>query len=129
MDKTRRKLLFASAGGTALAVALASCGGSSGGSSPPPPTTPPPPMTPPPPGTLSCHDTLITGNHGHSVTIPTADLDSTVNMTYNIQGTANHNHTITLTPAQLQDIKAMMAESVMSSTDLSHSHEVTVNCA
>jgi len=128
MDKTRRKLLFASAGGTALAVALASCGGSSS-SSPPPPTTPPPPMTPPPPGTLSCHDTLITGNHGHSVIIPATDLDSTVDKTYNIQGTADHNHTITLTPAQLQDIKAMAAESVMSSTTLSHSHEVTVNCA
>jgi len=126
MDKTRRKLLFASAGGTALAVALASCGGGGGGSysSPAPAPTPPPP-----PGTLSCRDTLIVGNHGHSVMIPAADLDSTVNMTYNIQGTADHNHTITLTPAQLQDIKAMTAESVMSSTTLSHSHEVTVNCA
>jgi hypothetical protein len=127
MDTTRRKLLFASAGGTALAVALASCGGSGGGGYGGMAPTPTP--NPPPPGTLSCHDTLITGNHGHSVTIPTADLDSTVNMTYNIQGTANHNHTITLTPAQLQDIKAMTAESVMSSTNLSHSHEVTVNCA
>ena len=120
-------MLFASAGGTALAVALASCGGSGGGGYGGMAPTPTP--NPPPPGTLSCHDTLITGNHGHSVTIPTADLDSTVNMTYNIQGTANHNHTITLTPAQLQDIKAMTAESVMSSTNLSHSHEVTVNCA
>src|SRR5499427_7420341 len=127
MDKTRRKLLFASAGCTALAVALASCGGSGGGyggGGAPTPT-----MYPPPPGTQSCHDTLITGNHGHSVTIPAADLDSTVDKTYNIQGTASHNHTITLTPAQLQDIKAMRAESVMSSTDFAHSHEVTVNCA
>jgi hypothetical protein len=127
MDKTRRKLLFASAGGTALAVALASCGGGGGGGYSPPPPVPTPP--PPPPGTLSCHDTLITGNHGHSVMIPAADLDSMVPMTYNIQGTADHNHTITLTPAQLQDIKAMTAESVLSSTTLSHNHEVTVNCA
>ena len=126
MDKTRRKLLFASAGGTALAVALASCGGGGGGgySGPAPAPTPPPP-----PGTLSCHDTLITGNHGHAVTIPTADLDSMVDMTYNIQGTADHNHTITLTPAQLQMIKAMTATSMMSSTNLSHNHDVTVNCA
>jgi len=126
MDKTRRKLLFASAGGTALAIALASCGGGGDGGMTPAPTAPTPP---PPPGTLSCRDTLIVGNHGHSVTIPAADLDSMVAMTYDIQGTANHNHTITLTPAQLQDIKAKNAESVMSSTDLSHSHEVTVNCA
>lgn len=129
MDKTRRKLLFASAGGTALAVALASCGGGGGGGGYGSPTPAPMPTPPPPPGTLSCHDTLIVGNHGHSVMIPAADLDSAVPMTYNIQGTADHNHTITLTPAQLKDIKAMTAESVMSTTTLSHSHEVTVNCA
>jgi hypothetical protein len=126
MDKTRRKLLFASAGGTALAVALASCGGSGGGYGG---GTPTPAPYPPPPGTQSCHDTLITGNHGHSVTIPTADLDSTVDKTYDIQGSATHNHTITLTPAQLQMIKAMTSTTVLSSTNLSHDHDVTVNCA
>ncbi|HUL65465.1 MAG TPA: hypothetical protein VLW55_12690 [Burkholderiaceae bacterium] len=124
MDKTRRKLLFASAGGAAFVAVLASCGGGGGYSGPAPA-----PVPPPPPGTLACHDTLITGNHGHAVTIPTADLDSMVDMTYNIQGTADHNHTITLTPAQLQMIKAMTATSIMSSTNLSHNHDVTVNCA
>jgi hypothetical protein len=123
MDKTRRKLLFASAGSAAFAAVLASCGGSSGGS------PAPAPVPPPPPGTLSCHDTLITGNHGHAVTVPTADLDSMVDMTYNIQGTATHNHTITLTTAQLQMIKVMTAVTVTSSTDLAHNHNVTVNCA
>jgi hypothetical protein len=124
MDKARRKLLFASAGGTALAIALASCGGGGGNNSPAPA-----PTTPPPPGTLSCHDTLITGNHGHSLTIPPADLDSMVDMTYNIQGTADHNHMVTLTPAQLQMIKAMTAVTMTSTVTLSHDHNVTANCS
>jgi hypothetical protein len=127
MDKTRRKLLFASAGGTALAVALASCGGGGGGGGYNGPA--PAPTPPPPPGTLSCHDTLITGNHGHSLIIPAADLDSMVDMTYDIQGTATHNHTVTFTPAQLQMIKAMTAETVTSSVTLSHDHNVTANCS
>ena len=126
MDKTRRKLLFASAGGAAFAAVLASCGGSSGGSPAPAPVPPPPP-----PGTLACHDTLITGNHGHAVTVPTADLDLMVDKTYNIQGTATHNHTIALTSAQLQMIKVMTAVTVTSSMDpaQTHTHDVTVNCA
>ncbi|HTT13043.1 MAG TPA: hypothetical protein VMG60_19405 [Burkholderiaceae bacterium] len=121
MNWNRRKLLFASAGGSALAAVLAACGG--GGYSPTPTPTPPPP-----PGALACHDTVITGNHGHAVTIPDADLDSMVDMTYNIQGTADHNHTIVLTVAQLQMIKVMTAVTVLSSTTLSHNHDVTVNC-
>ena len=130
MNWNRRKLLFASAGGSALAAVLAACGG--GGYSPTPAPTPAP-TPPPPPGALSCHDTLITGNHGHAVTIPDADLDSMVDMTYNIQGTADHNHTIVLTVAQLQMIKVMTAVTVLSSTSSSytlppHNHEVTVNC-
>lgn len=40
----------------------------------------------------------ISSNHGHMLTVPTADLDST---TYGIMGTATHDHSVTLTPAQL----------------------------
>lgn len=128
MDKSRRKLLFASAGGTALAAVLAACGGGGGGGYSSTPTPPPPP---PPPGTLSCgaSGTAISGNHGHLLTIPAADVDSMVDMTYNIQGSADHNHTVTLTVAQLRMIKAMNSVTVMSSINVAHDHDVTVNCA
>jgi hypothetical protein len=125
MDKARRKLLFASAGGGALAAVLAACGG--GGYS----SMPAPPPPPPPPGTLSCGATAISDNHGHVLTIPAADVNSTVAKTYSIMGAATHDHTVTLTPAQLAMIKVMSAVVVTSTIggSPSHSHDVTVNCA
>jgi hypothetical protein len=121
MDNARRRLLFASAGGGALA-ALAACGGDSGS---------PAPAMPPPPGALSCGATAITGNHGHALTIPAADVNSTVMMTYSIDGTAGHSHMVTLSPAQLAQIKVKSAITVTSTLGGSpiHSHDVTVNCA
>lgn len=64
--------------------------------------------------------------------VPAADLDSMVNMTYTLTvatvGIA-HTHTVTLTPAQLTQIKAKTAVTVMSTNDAGHTHDVTVNCA
>jgi hypothetical protein len=129
----RRKFCEGLGGSTAL-LFLAACGGGGSGSgsymSPAPA-----PMPPPPPGPVtSCSAITITGNHGHSLVIPVADLNSMVDMTYNIQGTADHNHTITLTPVQLGQIKGRMAATVISSiassmTTSSHSHDVTSNCS
>jgi hypothetical protein len=126
MDKFRRRLLFASAGAGTLAAVLAGCGGGGGYSGT---MTPAPP--PPAPGMLSCGATAISGNHGHSLTIPAADVDSMVSKTYSIAGTAGHDHTITLTPAQLAQIKLMNAVTVTSTIggSPSHTHDVTVNCA
>ena len=71
----------------------------------------------------------ISGNHGHTLVVPAADLESTTNQSYSILGTADHNHTVVLTPAQLQLIKAKTAALVNSSTEQFHFHEVTVNCS
>jgi hypothetical protein len=71
----------------------------------------------------------ISANHGHTLVVPAADLDSTTSKTYSILGTADHNHTVVLTPAQLQLIKATTGVVVNSSTNQSHFHEVTVNCS
>jgi len=83
---------------------------------------------------VSCSAVAISNNHGHSVTIPAADLDSATFMTYSIQGGADHGHTITLLPMQLQQIKAGTAVTVTSTVgaslyDANHTHNVTVNCA
>jgi len=85
----------------------------------------------PPPGALSCGATAISNNHGHSLTIPASDTDSTTDMTYDIAGVAGHSHLITLTPAQLQMIKVMTAVTVTSTVGGTppHTHDVTVNCA
>lgn len=139
---TRRRALFTIG---AIAFVLGACGGSDY-SSPPPaasptpppptppppaptPTPPPPPPTPAPPLPATCGATSISANHGHALIIPVADVDSMVNMTYNITGTADHSHTIVLTPAQLQSIKTRTAVQINSSSDVGHFHEVVVNCS
>ena len=81
-----------------------------------------------PPAANTCGGS-ISGNHGHTISIPKADLDSMTDKTYNIQGTATHNHTITLTPAQLTQLKTAGASvDVTSSTAEAHNHGVTVSC-
>ena len=81
----------------------------------------------------ACGPITITSNHGHTITISTADLDSTSSRTYSIAGTANHDHTITLSPTQLAQLKAGDQVVVTSTvTDAvpygPHSHDVAINC-
>jgi hypothetical protein len=130
-----RRSFFGSIG--AFALLLSACGGSDDSPAPAPAPTPAPPAPapapapapPPPPAPLSCGATAISDNHGHTLTIPAADVDSMVVKTYSIEGIADHPHTITLKPAQLAQIKAMTSVTVSSSVNLSHFHAVTVNCA
>jgi len=127
--RSTRRLFFCGSIG-ALALLISACGGGGGDYSPPPPPPPPPPAPPPsPPPALSCGATAVSANHGHTLTIPAADVDSTVAKTYSIAGAAGHDHTITLSPAQLAQIKAKTAVTVTSSVDVGHFHDVTVNCA
>ena len=122
-----RRGFFGSMG--AVALLLSACGGSDPSDPAPAPPPPAPAPPPPPPAALSCGATAISDNHGHTLTIPAADVDSTVVKMYSIAGVADHGHTITLTPAQLAQIKGMTSVTVTSSVDLSHFHSVTVNCA
>jgi hypothetical protein len=70
----------------------------------------------------------ITGNHGHVLDIPAADLDATDTKTYSIMGTSVHDHTVTLTAAQLAELKAGNPVSVDSSVAAAHSHSITITC-
>ena len=116
---TRKGFLGSALGGTVLLVLQAcggggsSGGGGNGGGG----------------GSCSADGAAITGNHGHSVTIPAADLDSATAKSYSIQGAATHDHSITLSPAQLASLKAGQSVTVTSTTNLAHDHAVTVTCA
>ena len=135
MTITRKEFLGAAAGGTVLLL-LQSCGGGSDYSAPPPDeAAPPAPVpapapAPPPPPAQDCgaNGAAIAGNHGHMLTIPSADLDSTSDRSYDITGTANHAHSVTFTPAQLQALKAGQSVMVTSSTDSAHEHLITATC-
>jgi hypothetical protein len=75
----------------------------------------------------------ITSNHGHVLTVPTADLTSITAMTYSILGSATHDHVLTLLPDDLAQLNFGGTLTVTSSlTDAPtfglHSHGVTVTC-
>lgn len=117
---TRKGFLGAAAGGTILLL-LQACGGGDDNDEAATTTT----------ASKSCgaNGAAIAGNHGHTLSIPAADLDSTTSKTYSIQGAATHDHLVTLTVAQLQALKAGQQVSVTSTTDFSHNHVVTITCA
>ncbi len=119
MDLTRKRFIELFSTGSALLI-LHGCGGGSdyGGASAPAPAP-----------ASGCSD-VISANHGHVLTVPVADLDSTVARTYDIAGAAGHNHQVTFSPMQLQQLKQGMQVSV-GSTALpadGHSHTATVTC-
>ena len=74
--------------------------------------------------TLVCGATgnAIAGNHGHSLAIPRADLDSPTDKTYAFTG-SDHSHNVTFTPAQLQQLKGG-ATVIVTSTSGSGSYGV-----
>ncbi len=75
--------------------------------------------------------TAIVPTHGHVLVIPMADLSSTADKTYDIQGTSPHTHSVTITAAQLAQLKAgMMVTGIMSGFDAAntHTHTITASC-
>lgn len=119
MRLTRKQFLGAAASGAVL-VLLQGCGGGGDDDD----------NNNPPPSGQSCgaSGAAIAGNHGHTLSIPSADLDATTNQTYSITGTADHSHSVTFTPAQLQSLKAGQSVMVTSTTDSAHEHVVTATC-
>jgi hypothetical protein len=113
---TRKAFCGALAGGT-VALLFQGCGG--GGSDATAPA--------PPPAGSGCTDN-IAANHGHTLVIATADLDSATDKTYDIQGGAAHSHSVTLTVAQLRALKAGTTVNVTSSIGAAHDHSVSVLC-
>ena len=120
MIVTRRKFVEGIGAGTVV-LSLNACGGGDGGSGP---------------GFgAGCSATGIANiaNHGHTLTVPAADLSSGASKTYNIQGTADHNHQVTFTPAQLTDLRNGNSVIVTSTAGTnvangSHTHVVTTRC-
>jgi len=105
---------FLQGAGAVVAVALTGCGDGGGGGG----------------GGNEC-GTTIDLNHGHVLTVAKADATAGVEKTYHIQGGATHDHTVTITAAQFADLAAGTQVILTSSpsTDLTHDHSITVNCA
>ena len=116
MPISRKAFLIQAASGGWL-LATAGCGGGGGGDSNPPA----------PPAGSGCAAT-ISDNHGHVLTIATADLDSTTDKTYDIQGNAAHSHNVTFTSTQLAQLKAGNTVSVTTTMTLNHDHRISDRC-
>ncbi len=119
MDVSRKHFVETLLAGSAVLV-FHGCGGggdSSGSAGNPMPTS-------------GCND-AISANHGHVLTIPVTDLDSTTAKTYDIRGSATtHTHTVTFSPAQLAQLKAGTTVTVTSTASIvdGHMHDATVTC-
>jgi hypothetical protein len=68
-------------------------------------------------------------NHGHTLTVPVADLNAGVDKTYDIMGSSIHTHSVTITAAQFTMLKANTSIMVTSTVGSAHTHVVTVGCA
>jgi len=71
----------------------------------------------------------IGSNHGHSLTVSMADVQSGTEKTYFIQGTSVHDHSVSLTSANFTALKSNTNISVTSSNNDGHTHSVQVSCA
>ena len=72
--------------------------------------------------------TTISANHGHSMSVSTADVQAGVEKTYTIQGSSGHDHSITLTAANFKTLASGNGLDVNSTTGGGHTHIVTVFC-
>jgi hypothetical protein len=119
VEATRREVLVLIVGG----VAAAACGGSggSGGTSG---------------GNCLANGTSnqIESNHGHTLSIPIADINAGTDKTYTFGGTADHTHNVTITAAAFAQLKQNMGTQTNSTVTPSaiygtHAHTVLFSCA
>lgn len=110
-----RKTFLVQLAGGSLGLMLGGCGG---GGSDDPPVVP----------AAACGRFDFSANHGHTLSLSAADLDSTVARTFSVQGSAPHSHQVTLSPAQLAALKA--GQSVVLTTTVAelHSHDMSGSC-
>jgi len=129
MDISRKTFLSSMAGAT-VTLWLQGCGGGGGGYGS---------SNNAPAGGVTCGAGAadISNNHGHTLVVLKADLDSTTDKTYNLsQSVDGHTHSVTFTVAQLALLKGGAMVPVTSSTTVAsstyggtHSHTVTASVA
>ncbi len=112
-----RLSLLAMLGGASITIAA--CGG--GGSSPGGPNPPNPPQSGDERGE-------ITGNHGHTVTLTSAQMQAGGSVILTLTtGTPEHTHNVELTAAEVTTIRGGGRVSKTSSSEQEHQHTVIFN--
>jgi len=124
-----RKQFIKSTIGALVAIPVVSLLSCSSDDSPVPVATTPPVSTPPQRdcianGTL----TSIASNHGHSLIVSAADVQSGVQKNYSFTG-GTHNHNVTVSAANFTSLSNGNSVLVSSTTGDGHTHSVTISCA
>ena len=114
MMMTRKQFLKSVAGAAGAAVVVG-CGGDSGGGIDAP-------------GMCTTPLTTISANHGHTLTIPFADVTAGVDKAYMLSVDPGHTHMVTITAAQFVMIKAQTAVQSNTTVTNAHMHTITVTC-
>jgi hypothetical protein len=70
---------------------------------------------------------LISGNHGHTLAIPMADITAGVEKIYNARGTAAHDHFVQVTAADFTTLKS--GGTVSKKSCNGGDHEYVLSCA
>jgi len=71
----------------------------------------------------------ISTNHGQTLQVPVADVQSGVEKQYSIQGGSGHDHMITVTAANFDTLKNNQEVQINSTSADSHTHAVIISCA
>jgi hypothetical protein len=106
---------------SAATITIVDCGG--GDSSPGPSPTPNPN---PNPGGGDVAG-AISGNHGHTAVVTSVQITAGNAVSIDMRAGADHPHTLALSAAQVGQIGAGTRVEQVSTTDASHSHNVTFN--
>lgn len=104
-----------------VAITISGCGGGGGTSNPTPPTTP---------SGGGDKAGFISANHGHAVSITSAQLTAGGDLRLTLRGTqgvSEHSHILDLTAAEVVAIRGGARVSKPSSTDDAHEHTVIFN--
>ena len=129
IETITRKEFVARVAGASVVLLFQACGGggsSDGGTILAAPAPGPAPS--PTASSATCTDTIV-ANHGHVLTVAATELDSMVDLTFDIHGTADHTHFVLLTVAQLSALKAGTTVATQSTITLDHQHDVSISCA
>lgn len=70
----------------------------------------------------------LSGNHGHTVTIPAEAVQRGLGGTYPVKGTATHQHVVMLKDADMKKLAAGEAVKTRTSSVNAHVHEVELKC-
>lgn len=72
--------------------------------------------------------TGFSANHGHTLSIPAADLDSASTRNYTTGGFADHVHSVMLSTVHLAALKAGQPVTVQTTGGPGHEHDVSISC-